>query len=44
MKTKNKEGKALATVKQKNYVLMSPTALVVNKKETYVKNVETSKN
>jgi ParB/RepB/Spo0J family partition protein len=32
MKTKNGEGTALATVQQKNYVMMSPTALVVDEK------------
>lgn len=32
MKTKNGEGKALATVQQKNYVMMSPNALVVDEK------------
>lgn len=32
MKTKNESGKALATVQQKNYVMMSPGALVVDEK------------
>jgi len=33
MKTKNEEGKALATVQQKNYVMMAPSALIVDEKK-----------